>query len=197
MKTARIIPLGGALAALALLTACAAPAPAPVPGTSDGAAPDPVASSPAAEPEASGPECLIGDWIIPQDQMQGFYDAVGSIEFEIEGDTGLSFTETDYRYTPDFALTMEIAGMQATGAITGSVTGEYTADDSTITTSHEVSDVAVTITVGGVTQDGTDAFGDFMSSAPINSAPYECTPEGPVIQFDTGDSRVPVQLRAG
>lgn len=195
MTVSRLSASLAALSGVILLAACAAPAPAP--GTTDDIAPDPAASAQAEEPTASGPECLIGDWIIPQDQMQSFYDAIDGIEFEIEGDTGLSFTATEYRYTPDFTLTLEVMGMEGSGTITGSVTGEYTADDSTITTSHEVSDVAVAVTVGGVTQDGTDAFGAFMSSAPINSAPYECGPGGPVIQFDTGDARVPVQLRAG
>ena len=65
-----------------------------------------------------------------------------------------------------------------------------------ITTSQEVSDIAVTVTVSGVTVDGTDLTNSFLADAPINSAPYECGAEGPVIQFSTGEGNptVPMQL---
>jgi hypothetical protein len=166
--------------------------------TSDGSA----STAPTAETEvetpATGPECLVGDWRIEQDQMQAFYDAVsagsGGASFTIEGGTGLGFDGSAYRYTPDFELVLDFAGVSGRGVITGSIAGDYTADDGTIVTSHEVSDVSLTVDVGGVVTDGSELFGEILSSAPINSAPYECTAEGPLIQFDTGYGRVPIQL---
>jgi hypothetical protein len=155
----------------------------------------------AAEVEAlSGPECLIGDWYIEQDQMQVFYDALGAangnLDFTIDGGTGLSFTESSFSYTPEFTLLLTVAGIDGTGTISGAIGGEYTADEAVITTAQETNDTSLTVTVGGVTQDGGALFGSLLAASPIHSAPYECTAQGPLIQFDTGDDRVPVQLTA-
>ncbi len=186
-----------ALPALALtaftIAGCSAAAPDPAPGTTTtaapGAAPEEVA--------ASGPECLVGDWYIAQDQMQAFYDAVNAsndVTFTVEGGTGLSFSESSYTYTPEFALALELSGLAGVGTIAGAISGDYTADESTITTSHEVSDVTLTVEVQGQVVDGTELFGSILSTAPINSSPYECGADGPIIQFDTGSGRVPMQL---
>jgi hypothetical protein len=197
-----------ALAAAALivfgtsaLTACASPSPEPTgAGTATASAGDSTATEPSEESAPTGPECLIGDWYIAEDQMQEFYSAVSesSSDFSISvsGGTGLSFSETTYTYTPDFAILLEVAGMEGKGAITGAISGDYSATDEEITTSQEVSNIAVTVTVGGTTTDGTNLTDSFLASAPINSAPYECGADGLIIQFDTGDGnpRVPIQL---
>ena len=144
--------------------------------------------------------CLIGDWRITQDQMQVFYDAVGAesgggLTMTTDGDTGLSFTETSYTYTPDFTLTLTFdAGIDGTGTITGSIRGDYEVAGGVIATSHNESDVSMTVDVGGVEMDGSDLFGDILASHPFNEAPYECTADEVVIQFSTGDGRVPVAL---
>lgn len=181
-----------AIAALALAGCSSAP---------ESGAEEHVTSAPSAPPEeeaaATGPECLIGDWSITQDQMQSFYDAVSAdngVAITIEGGTGLSFAAATYTYTPEFVLKLDIAGMTGTGTITGGISGDYTADESTITTSHEVSDVTLTVDVGGQVIDGAELLGSILASAPINSAPYECGADGPIIQFDTGSGRVPIQL---
>lgn len=182
-----------ALAALALAGCTGAP---------EERAPEEAASAaPSAAPEeeaaASGPECLIGDWYISQDQMQSFYDAVSAdngVAITIEGGTGLAFAESTYTYTPEFLLKLDVSGVTGTGTITGGISGDYTADESTITTSHDVSDVALTVDVGGQVVDGATLFDSILASTPINSAPYECGADGPVIQFDTGSGRVPIQL---
>jgi hypothetical protein len=146
----------------------------------------------------SGPECLVGDWQISQEQMQSFYDTLaansGVDGFEVEGGTGLSFTGTTYAYTPDFALSMSASGMPVTAAISGTIAGDYTADDEKVTTSHETNDTTLAVSVGGTPFDGGDLFSDLLASSPINSAPYTCTADGPLIEFDAGSSRVPIQL---
>ncbi|WP_010205393.1 hypothetical protein [Salinibacterium sp. PAMC 21357] len=185
------------LVGLGALTACSTPEPATETPVAEAEA---EAALPEAEQPETGPECLIGDWYIAQDQMQAFYSAVSTssegVNITVDGGTGLTFTESTYAYTPDFSILLTVAGADGVGSITGGVTGDYTANDTEITTSHDVSAVAVSVTVSGVTIDGTDLFGAFMSSAPINSAPYECTADGPVLQFATGESspRVPIQL---
>ena len=190
-------------AAVVLLSGCAAFSSV---GSGVGTSATPGAENPAADPApepatdpAQSADCLIGDWYIENDEMQGFYDALatsvdGGVSFDISGGTGLSFTATDYTYTPEFELKLSVSGLSGTGVITGEVTGDYTAADGVITTAFEESNVALTVKVGGVTQDGTELFGDILRSAPINSAPFECTPAGPIIGLDTGGDRHSVQL---
>jgi len=191
-----------AAATLILLSGCASGTPTSAGSASPGASVGETEDA-ATEEDAtpSGPDCLIGDWYIENDQMQGFYDALAAstgsgITFQIAGGTGLSFTETSYTYTPEFELTLLISGLEGSGTITGQVTGDYEATQSTITTAHEESNVELVVNVGGVVQDGAGLFGDIISSAPINSAPYECTPEGPLVGFETSGDRHNVQLTA-
>jgi hypothetical protein len=191
-----------AAATLILLSGCASGTPTSAGSASPGASVGETDDA-ATEEEAtlSGPDCLIGDWYIENDQMQGFYDALAEasgspVDFNITGGTGLSFTGTEYTYTPEFELTLSLSGIDGSGAITGQVTGDYEATESTITTAHEESNVELIIVVGGVTQDGAGLFGDILRSAPINSAPYECSPEGPIIDFETSGDRHSVQLTA-
>jgi len=158
-------------------------------------------STPEAQPEVvTGPDCLIGDWFIAQDQMQAFYDGLsaetGGIAFTIDGGTGLSFTDTTFTYTPEFTLRLEVAGIAATGTIVGAIAGAYSADDAIISTDQETSDVVLTVDVGGTVQDGTGLFDSILAASPIRNAPYECTAAGPIIQFSTGENQVPIQLIA-
>jgi len=184
------------LLSLGALSACATPTTdPPTPGAGgESAAPDP------GEESASGPECLVGDWYIAEDQMQAFYTAVSAtndgLDITVDGGTGLSFSAATYTYTPDFAIVLQVAGAEAEGSISGGISGDYSATEAEITTSHEVSNVALSVTVSGITIDGTELVGDILASAPINSAPYECGDVGPIISFDTGDGnpRVPIQL---
>ncbi len=180
-----------ALVSLGSLASCAVePTPPPTPTATT--APSPSEAPPSAD-------CLIGDWYISQSELQGFYDAVSAssdgLRFEVNGGSGLSFAETDYVYTPEFTLLLDIAGMEGTGVTSGTIAGEYTAEGGVITTAFEESTVTLAVTVNGVTTDGSDVFGSMLSAAPINAAPYSCTSDGPLIQFSTGgEGRVPVQL---
>ena len=149
------------------------------------------------------PACLIGDWVLTQDQMQSFYDAVASeaegITFTAEGEAGLSFTATNYRWTPEFTLNLEVAGLEGQGVTTGTLGGTYTASEGVITTTVGDNNLAATLTINGATQDGSDLLGSFISSDPINNTPYDCSdPNAPVLQFETATGRTPIVLaRAG
>lgn len=144
--------------------------------------------------------CLVGEWVIPQGELQRYYDSVDAeADFTVNGSTRLTFFDNEYEYTPDLSLLMQMGsddfkfGGRAT--MTGSISGSYSADGSVITTSHERSNIAAVVEVGGKTMDGTGLLGDFISMSPINSAPYECSKAGPVLMFATsGKSRVPIQL---
>ena len=50
------------------------------------------------------------------------------------------------------------------------------------------------VEVGGVPQDASAEFAEALQRAPISGGTYECTELGPLIQFDNGFGRVPVQL---
>lgn len=171
--------------------------------------PEVEASGDATESEAPpadpfDPACLIGDWRISQAEMQSFYDAVSGtaegLTLTIEGDTGLSFTADQYRYTPTFTLVLDLAGVVGEGVTTGSLGGTYTAADGVITTTLGDNDLETIVTINGATQDASGVLGGIIASDPINQAPFDCTdPESPVLQFETGSGgRTPVALtRAG
>lgn len=149
------------------------------------------------------PECLIGDWVLTQEQMQSFYDALGEetdgITFIAEGSAGLGFTATDYRWTPEFTLNFEVAGVMGQGITSGTLGGTYTASEGIITTTVGDNNLSATVTINGATQDGSDLLGAVISSDPINDTPYDCSdPDAPVLQFETATGRTPIVLtRAG
>jgi len=198
IESRRVSALAAAsLLSLGALTACASPDadPGAADTETDVTAPDDVD-----EYAAGGPECLIGDWYIAQDQMQAFYGALSDtnedFNITVEGGTGLAFSDTSYTYTPDFSIILQTSGIDGEGTITGGISGDYVATETEITTSHEESDIAMSIVVSGIAIDGTELTSDFISSAPVNSAPYECGADGPIIHFSTGDDNptVPMQL---
>ena len=178
--------------------------------TTGGAEPDvPAANEPAAEAsEASAdpidpidPGCLVGEWLITQSAMQGFYDAVsvdteGGVEFTIVGDTGLSFTTDSYEYTPSFTLELSLAGVQGQGVTTGSLGGGWTGDGGVVTTTLGFNNLSTQVTIAGAAVDASELLGSIIASDPINQAPFDCSdPQAPVLQFETGvGSRTPVQL---
>ena len=145
------------------------------------------------------PKCLIGDWYISQAELQVFYDSVneasdGAVSFSVEGDTGLSFDGARFEYTPDLKLSISTPSTDGVGTILGSISGPYSATESTIAAENEVVDVEYDYVVGGVAQDAAALFAGLITTAPVNNADYECTPNGPIVSFDNGFERVPVQL---
>ena len=91
------LPALGLLAALALA------------GCTTGGTDDEAPSSAGGSPEEStglttdsGGDCLVGEWIIPEDQLQAFYGQVAAesgLTMTVAGDTALDFTATGYRPT--------------------------------------------------------------------------------------------------
>lgn len=188
------------IAGVIALAGCGAPSvgadtdPAEVPGAEGSTTPEEEAPV-----DPTDPACLVGDWQIAQDQMQSFYDTlsdgVDGVSVDIEGSTGLSFTATEYRYTPDFTLLLTIEGVgTGEGVTSGSLGGGYTAEDGVVTTALADNDVTVAMTVLGQSIDGTDLLGSFIESDPINQAPFDCSSGAPVLQFETPTGRTPVAL---
>jgi hypothetical protein len=193
--TAALIAVGS-LSALAL-AGCADEAETTAPGTDSGTTTEGTSTEPDTVDQST---CLIGDWLITEAEMNKFYDALegevgGGFEIDIEGDTGLSFTATDYVYAPNFTLALTFdAGIDGTGSILGTISGDYAVADGIIGTSHNESNVAMSVNVGGVEMDGTDLFDDILAAHPFNEAPYVCAAGEVVIDFSTGEGRVPITL---
>ena len=109
--------------------------------------PAPVETEPApvaTEPVVEG-SCLVGEWIIIEDELNGFYDSIeGSFPegtlaptFDITGNVLLTFTETEYIYVADFVLALDVAGQSGTGDATGMVSGTWdVVDDLVVTSAH-------------------------------------------------------------
>lgn len=193
------------------------PPPEP-PATDDSAVPEtdppttdapPTAAPPAGGDDADaspttvveGSDCLVGDWVITNEEMNAFYDAVvaaiGTPGFEIDvttGSVGLLMTADTYEYSTDFTIDVQVAGTGGTGKATGSVSGTWSAEAGIITSVTGSSDLDIVIDVGGVTTSGSDFGNGLLTDDPMNMAPFDCA--GPTIGFETGADtpRHPVTL---
>jgi len=170
-----------------------------------------VTESPAADPPppvvtespADGGDCLVGDWVVTQDEMNAYYSGMMStldapLTIGVVGSAPLSFNaDGTYEWTPDFTLTVEVAGQRGTGVTGGAITGNWTAVDGVVTTASDVNALTASITVGGTTFDGADLANGLLNSSPINGVTYSCDGPTPVLDFQTGDPlvTVPVTLR--
>ena len=177
------------------------------PATDPPATEPPVTEPPATEPpveteapvETTAPatsstaDCLVGDWVITEDEMNAYYDTLEATlsasgpapTFDITGEVLLTFTPSEYTYTADFDLALGVAGQEGTGTSTGTVSGSWTPVDGVIIAETTDSDLSVSISVGGITFDGDELANGLLDSSPINAAPFDCA--GPTLEFQTGE----------
>lgn len=162
--------------------------------------PAPTTAPPTTVAPAPG-ECLVGNWVITQDEMNAFYDTLEAtvdapLDITVSGQTALDMTADTYVYTANFGLTVEVAGQGGDGQSTGTVSGTYSAADGVIVTTLGSSDLNVIISVMGQTIDGSSMANGLLNSVPINDSPYDCSGPTPVIMFETADPGVrhPVTL---
>ena len=145
-------------------------------------------------------ECLVGDWVVTEDQMNAFYSGLMStleapIGIDAAGSASLSFAaDGTYRWAPDFALTVEVAGQRGTGVTDGTIIGDWSAAGGVVTTSSDINALAVVIEVNGVTFGGDDLVNGLLSSSPVNGVTYSCDGPTPVLDFKTGDPAVTVPI---
>lgn len=171
--------------------------------------PPTITNEPGPGSDPSDPACLVGRWVVPEEQLARFYDALapdwgapdwsaaagGDVQFEVLGQVLLSFGEATYEYLPDFIIEeLPWAGVTGTGDVTGSMVGRYTASDGIIMTSWEANTTRLTIDVMGRTLDAAHIRNSILASAPINAARYRCADGQMEIDFDTGSGRIPITL---
>ena len=188
-----------------LATTTEAPATTTAPATTaTTAAPAPAATDPlsgqiAPEPDVDG-ACLVGEWVVTEEEMNKFYDAIEStvdapLALAVEGSAPLVFrADGTYRWDPEFTLTVEVAGTSGTGEATGDITGNWSASEGVLTTDSDVNALEVSITVGGVTIAGDDLANGLLDSSPINGVTYSCDGPAPMLDFLTGDPEVTVPI---
>ena len=151
-------------------------------------------------PAPAAGNCLVGEWVVSQEEMNAFYDVVETstdgLSMEIVGEAALHFTETEYVWLPNYELRLVVAGMEGTGVAGGSIAGTYTTDGEIVTTTVTASEMTMRLEIGGTVMDSSAIGNDFITSAPISDAPYSCDTGVPVIGFETGDGtpRHPVTL---
>jgi hypothetical protein len=147
-------------------------------------------------------ECLIGDWVVTEEQMDAYYAGLMStmeapLGLDTVGSAPLSFAaDGTYAWAPAFTLVVDIAGQSGTGAIGGTITGEWAAADGLVTTSSDVEALTVSIAVNGVTFEGDDLANGLLNTSPVNGVTYSCDGPTPVLDFQTADpeTTVPVTL---
>ncbi len=160
---------------------------------------DPPSTEPAPAADVDG-ACLVGEWVVTEDEMNKFYDGLEStvdapLSISVEGGAPLSLgADGTYRWDPEFIFTVEVAGTTGTGLTTGDITGNWSAADGVVTTESDVNALEVSITVGGVTIDGGDMANGFLNSSPVNGVTYSCDGMYPVLDFMTGDPDVTVPV---
>jgi hypothetical protein len=177
-----------------------APAPTDQPPATDPPRTDAPAATAAPEPEPDDSACLVGDWVVTEEQMDAFYDGVMStleapLTIDTVGSAPLSFAaDGTYLWAPAFALTVEVAGASGTGDVTGTITGNWTAVDGVVTTSSDLNALVVSLVVNGVPFEGADLANGLLNGSPVNGVTYSCDGPTPVLDFQTADPSVTVPV---
>jgi hypothetical protein len=149
---------------------------------------------------ADAGECLIGDWVVTEEQMDAYYAGLMStleapLGMDTVGSAPLSFAaDGTYAWAPAFALVVEVAGQSGTGDVGGTITGNWTAADGIVTTSSDVEALTVSVTVNGITFEGADLANGFLNTSPVNGVTYSCDGPTPVLDFRTADPDVTVPV---
>ena len=148
--------------------------------------------------EASDGDCLVGNWVLTEEVMNGWFDTFetgADVTFEITGSTTLDFNaDGTFLYLPEFALSMVTGGIDGTGDTSGSLGGTYIIDEGVVRTETIENDLVIDITVAGI-EISSDQFGSEFANVPLSEAPFDCSGPNPVILFETAAGpRYPVEL---
>jgi hypothetical protein len=170
------------------------------PPATDPPATDPADTVESLPPPADEGECLVGDWVVTEAQMDAYYAGLmstldGPLTMDTEGSAPLSFgADGTYAWAPAFALVVEVAGQGGSGDVGGTITGNWTAADGVVTTSADVNALTVSISVNGISFDGADLANGLLNTSPVNGVTYSCDGPTPVLDFKTADPAVTVPV---
>ncbi len=147
--------------------------------------------------------CLVGNWVLTEEAMNRYYNAVEAdgaegLNFTVTGGSGVSFREDgSYSYTPAFELALDVQGIAGVGVVGGLLSGEYEIIDGVVTTTVITDSVDISVNISGITMTADDLGMSVDTLAPISSAPVDCSGENPALLFLTGagGGRVPVELQ--
>lgn len=147
-------------------------------------------TDPAPDSAPQGAGCLVGEWTISGTELSTYYDAVAEIAgfqmMDVTGEIRLSFTESTYQYTQDFALSFQVGGDNESVLTSGADTGSWVADGEMLTSSNVRQS-----RLASVSEDGTpvDDPGDLLVGVfpqdPIDQMPYSC--DGPTVGLPLGE----------
>ncbi len=192
---------GGVAAAVATTEPPATEPPATEPPATEPPATEPPATEPpATEPPVDDGSCLVGDWIVTEDQMNAYYAAVTStfdspVGISVVGSAPLTFgADGTYGWAPEFTLTLDVVGQTGTGVTGGTITGDWSVTDGVVTTASDVNALTVEVTVAGATFDGDDFANGLLNASPVNGVTYDCSGASPVLDFMTADPGVTVPV---
>lgn len=170
------------------------------PATEPPATEPPATEPPVTEPPVDDGSCLVGDWVVSEDEMNAFYAAVTStfdtpVDITVAGSAPLAFgADGTYRWAPDFVLTLSVVGQTGTGVTGGTITGDWSVDDGVVTTASDVNALTVEVTIAGSTFDGDDFANGLLNASPVNGVTYDCSGATPVLDFMTADPGVTVPV---
>lgn len=111
---------------------------------------------------------------------------VEDFSMNVTGTAGITFTESNYEWLPDFTLELQVAGQTVVGRTGGSITGSYETADGVISVRNENPGLTIEVEVDGMTMDGSESGNDLQNSAPFGEANYRCVDGVPEIDFWSG-----------
>ncbi len=145
--------------------------------------------------DADDGSCIEGDWTVSEEELAGYYEALGAsvgIPMTTTGTARIRFIDLQFAYDATFELQMDVEGMSATGTADGVATGTYVIADGIVSTELAANSLDIVVNVGGIEIDGSDLGSDLLAASPINDAPYSC--DGPTIYFQTNGEPHPIKL---
>lgn len=193
---ARILVLFVSVLALAGCTSTVSP-PAPSdPAPAAAGAEEAATDAPTSEPPAAGlSDCLVGSWVLPEEQLIMFYAAAASgipeLAIDPFGTIGLEFApDGGYTYLPDFGfvLTLDVAGLQLQprAVVAGQVTGTWSVEEETLLLGDVNSSLAIDAEYNGQPLDITATTDALIEASPMLTPPgaVTCTPDTLLIPVD-------------
>jgi hypothetical protein len=164
----------------------------------------PTTAGPVTPPASGTDTCPVGEWIVPQSELQRFYDTVADaagisaaggsmtagapamLVFDAAGNAAYRLDQ--------FSVTQDIAGNVIEVVLDGEIRATYVDSGSSLTISTVEPDVVVTASLNGAPFDATDALQDALVTFPVNNAAYVCEGDELVMDFFAISTSVSMRL---